>query len=172
MWHIIPSPFQPTPWVKNHRLKVCKTSCNSSTHFAYFNCWQKVDGETSIVKFGHHSRAYFEGLTKFWCFRGSSASLYSPFCTLKSHTFGPILLDNPEHPAEYKGLHTCLEGELQPVLLQHWGIQSHHGHNWLWNTRRLTEVAYGQCWVSCLALGNRLKSERKAYSTTSSNLRG
>ena len=54
-----------------------------------------VDGETSTVKFGHHSRAYLEGQTKFWGFWGSSAPPYSLFCTLKSHTFNPIPLDNP-----------------------------------------------------------------------------
>ena len=95
MWPIIPSSFPPTPWVKNHGLNVCKTLCNSSTHFAYFNSWQKVDWETSIVKFRHHSRAYLEGLTKFWGFWSSSAPPYSPFCTLKSCTFDPIPLDNP-----------------------------------------------------------------------------
>jgi hypothetical protein len=31
----------------------------------------------------HLSRAYLEGLTKTWGFGGSSAPLYSPFCTLK-----------------------------------------------------------------------------------------
>jgi hypothetical protein len=54
-----------------------------------------VDGETSIVRFEHHSRAYLEGLTKFWSFWGSSAPPYSPFCTLKMHTFDPIPLENP-----------------------------------------------------------------------------
>src|SRR5882762_1918250 len=54
-----------------------------------------VDGETSIVRFGHHRRAYLEGLTKFWSFWGSSAPSYSPFCTLKMHTFDPIPLENP-----------------------------------------------------------------------------
>jgi hypothetical protein len=50
--------------------------------------------QTSIVKFEHHSRAYLEGLTKFWGFWGSSVPPYSPFCTLKTHTFDPIPLDN------------------------------------------------------------------------------
>ena len=54
-----------------------------------------MDGETSVVKFGHHSRAYLEGLTKFWGFWGSSAPAYSPFCTLKTHTFDPKPLANP-----------------------------------------------------------------------------
>ena len=84
LWPIIPSSFPPTLWVKNCGLNVCKTSCDSSTNFAYLNSWQKVDGETSVVKFGHHSRVYLEGLTKFWDFRGSSAPAYSPFCTLKT----------------------------------------------------------------------------------------
>ena len=95
MWPIIPSSFSPTPWVKNHKLDVCKTLCDSSTHFAYFNSWQKVDGETSIVNFGHHSTAYLEGLTKFLGFWGSLAPPYSPFCAFKSHTFGPKPLVNP-----------------------------------------------------------------------------
>ena len=56
-----------------------------------------MDGETSIVRFGHHSRAYLEGLTKFWSFWGSSGPPYSPFCTLKMHTFDPIPLENPKH---------------------------------------------------------------------------
>ena len=47
------------------------------------------------MKFGHHSRAYLEGLTKLWGLGGSSAPLYSPFCTLKSCTFDPVPLDNP-----------------------------------------------------------------------------
>jgi hypothetical protein len=64
---------------KNHRFNVWKTSCDSSTHFAYFNSCQKVDGETFAMKFGHHSIAYFEGLTKFWGLWGSSAPPYSPF---------------------------------------------------------------------------------------------
>ena len=63
-------------------LNISRTSCDSSTHFVYFNSWQKVDRETSVVKFGHYSRAYLEGLTKSWGFGGSSA-LYSPFCTWK-----------------------------------------------------------------------------------------
>ena len=95
MWPIIPTSFPPTPWVKTHRLNVSKTSCNSSTYFAYFNSWQKVDRETSVVKFEHHPRAHLEGLTKFWGFWGSSAPLYSPFCTLKTCTFDLIPLPNP-----------------------------------------------------------------------------
>ena len=55
-----------------------------------------MDGETSIVKFEHHSRAYLEGLTKFWGFWGSSAPPYSPFCTLRTHTFDSIPLENPK----------------------------------------------------------------------------
>ena len=97
MWPIIPSSFPPTPRVKTRGFNVSKTLYDSSTHFAYFNSWQKVDGETSIVRFGHHSRAYLEGLTKFWSFWGSSAPPYSPFCTLKMHTFDPIPLENPSH---------------------------------------------------------------------------
>ena len=54
-----------------------------------------MDEETSIVKFGRYSRAYLEGLTKFWGSGGSSAPPYSPFCSLKTHTFDPIPLDNP-----------------------------------------------------------------------------
>ena len=54
-----------------------------------------MDGETSVVKFGHHSGVYLEGLTKFWGFGGSSAPAYSPFCILKTHTFGPKPLANP-----------------------------------------------------------------------------
>ena len=96
MWPIIPSSFPPTPRVKNRGLNICKTLCNSSTHFAYFNSWQKVDGQTSIVKFEHHSRAYLEGLTKFWGFWGSSVPPYSPFCTLKTRTFDLIPPDNPK----------------------------------------------------------------------------
>ena len=56
-----------------------------------------MDGETSIVRSGHHSRAYLEGLTKFWSFWGSSAPPYSPFCTLKMHTFDSIPLENPSY---------------------------------------------------------------------------
>ena len=92
---IIPSSFPPTLQVKNHGLNIYKTLCDSSTSFAYFNSWQKVDGETSVVKFGHHARVYLEGLTKFWGLGGSSAPAYSPFCTLKTHTFGPEPLVNP-----------------------------------------------------------------------------
>ena len=95
--HIIPSSFPPTQQEKTCRLNACKTLCNSSTHFEYFNSWQKVDGETFIVKFGHHSRTYLEGLTKFWSIWGSSAPLYSPFCTLRIHTFGPKPFLNPTH---------------------------------------------------------------------------
>ena len=83
MWPIMPSSFLQTLWVKNCRLNVCKTLCDSSTHFSYFNSQQKVDGETFIVKFGHHSRTYLEGLTN------------SPFCTLKIHTFNPKPFLNP-----------------------------------------------------------------------------
>ena len=94
MWPIIPPSFPPTPQVKNHRLNICKTLCNSA-HFAYFNSWQKVDRKTSVVKFGHHSRSYLEGLTKFWDFGGSPAPPYSLFSTLKTHTFDPKPLLNP-----------------------------------------------------------------------------
>jgi hypothetical protein len=61
-----------------------------------------VDGETSVVKFGHQSRAYLEGLTKFWGFWGSSAPAYSPFCTLKTHmeTYLEIQIGNTQ-----KGTH-------------------------------------------------------------------
>ena len=97
MWPIIPSSFPPTPRVKTRGFNVSKTSYNSSTHFAYFNSWQKVDGETSIMRPRHHSRAYLEGLTKIWSFWGSSAPPYSPFCTLKMHTFDPIPLENPTY---------------------------------------------------------------------------
>jgi len=95
MWPIMPSSFPPTPRVNNRGLNVCKTSCDSSTHFTYFNSWQKVDGETSIVKFGHHSRTCLEGLTNFWSFGGSSAPPYSPFCTLRMHMFNPKPFLNP-----------------------------------------------------------------------------
>jgi hypothetical protein len=94
MWPIIPTSFPPTPRVKNRRLNVWKTSCDSSTHFAYFYSWQKVDGEISIVKFGHHSRACLEGLTNFGVF---GVPPYSPFCTLKIHTFDPKHLENPKN---------------------------------------------------------------------------
>ena len=98
MWPIMHSSFPPTPRVKTRGLNISKTSCDSSTHFAYFNSWQKVDRETSVVKFGHHLRAHLEGLTKFWGLGGSSAPLYSPFCTLKTCTFDLIPLPNPNHP--------------------------------------------------------------------------
>ena len=95
MWPIMPSSFPPKPWVKTRGFNVWKMSCDGSTHFASFNSWQKLDGETSIVRFGHHSSTYLEGLMKFWGFWGSSAPPYFPFCTLKVHTFDPIPLDNP-----------------------------------------------------------------------------
>ena len=95
MWPIIPTSFPPTLQVKTHGLNISKTSCDSSTNFASFNSWQKVDRETSVVKFGHHSRAHLEGLTKFWGFGGSSAPPYSPFSTFKSCMFDPKPLRNP-----------------------------------------------------------------------------
>ena len=49
-----PTSFPPTPQVKTLGLNISKTLCDSSTHFAYFNSWQEVDRETSVVKFGHH----------------------------------------------------------------------------------------------------------------------
>ena len=84
---------------KNPYFYLWKTLCNSSTHFAYFNSWQKVDGQTSIVKFGHHSSTYLEGLTKLCSFGGSSAPPYSPFCTLKTCTFDPTPLVNLKYQA-------------------------------------------------------------------------
>ena len=45
MWPIMPSSFPPTPRVKTRGLNVSKTSCDSSTHFAYFNSWQKWMGK-------------------------------------------------------------------------------------------------------------------------------
>lgn len=97
MWPIMPSSFPPKPRVKTRGFNIWKMMCDGSTHFAYFNSWQKLDGETSIVRFRHHSSTYLEGLTKFWGFWGSSAPPYSPFCILKSHTFDPIPLENPSH---------------------------------------------------------------------------
>ena len=93
MWPIMPSTFPLRLQVNNYRLNVCKTSCNSSTNFAYFNSWQKVDGETSIVKFGHHSWAYSKRLTKFWGSSVYSSPPYSTYCTLKICTldFKPLL---------------------------------------------------------------------------------
>ena len=101
---IFPLKFQ----VETCGLNECKTSCDSSTHFAYFNYWPKVDGETSIVKFGHHSKANLEGLTKFWGFEGSSATPYSPFCTLKTCPFDPIPLANPNCDCHHTHLPQCL----------------------------------------------------------------
>jgi hypothetical protein len=93
----MPSLFPPTPWVKTRRLNVWKTSYGSSTYFAYFNSWQKVDEETSVMKFGDHSRAYLEGLTKFWGSSVYSSPPYSPYCTLKFLTFDPKPFLNPKN---------------------------------------------------------------------------
>ena len=101
MWPIIASFFPLKPRVKTHGFNIWKSLCNSSTDFVHFNSWQKVDGETSIVKFRHHLRAYLEGLTKFWGFGGLIPS-YSLFCTLKSCTFDAIPLANPKSSATVK----------------------------------------------------------------------
>ena len=37
LWPIMPSFSPPTQWVKNCGLNICKTLCDSSTNFAYFN---------------------------------------------------------------------------------------------------------------------------------------
>ena len=95
MWPIMPTSFPPTPWVKNRGLNVWKTSCDSSTHFVYFNSWQLVDGLTSVMKHGHHSWAYSESLTKFWGSSVYSSPPYSTYCTLKIHTLDPKPLLHP-----------------------------------------------------------------------------
>jgi hypothetical protein len=54
-----------------------------------------VDEETSVMKFGHHSRAYLEGLTRFWGSSVYSSPPYSPYCTLKILMFDPKPFLNP-----------------------------------------------------------------------------
>ena len=62
------------------------------------------------MKFGHHSRTYLEGLTKFWSFWGSSAPPYSPFCTLRMLTFDPKPFLNPTLiPSPFKPLSVFLQ---------------------------------------------------------------
>ena len=105
-----------TPQVKTHRLKVWKTSCNSGTHFVYFNSWQLVDGLTSVMNHGHHSWAYPEGLTKFWGSSVYSSPPYSLYCTLKTLTFDlkpllhPILAPPVPSLSSVRTAAACVDG--------------------------------------------------------------
>ena len=114
------SPFPPKLQVKTYGLNIQKILCNRSIHFVYLNSLQLVNGLSSVKKHGHHSWAYFEGLTKFWGSSVYSSPPYSTYCTLKIHTFGPkhLLHPNPTHSwNDHARAARCVPGTiLQPVI--------------------------------------------------------
>jgi hypothetical protein len=108
IWTIMPPSFPPKPRWKTRGFNVWKTSCNSHTHFAYFNSCQFVDKESSDVKHAHSSRCHSGGLTKFWGLSVHSFPSYSPYCVLKMFTFEakPLLNPRPMPRTRSNGCHT------------------------------------------------------------------
>jgi hypothetical protein len=73
-----------------------------------------------------------EGLPEFWGFGGSSAPPYSPFCTLKSHTFDPIPLENPNHSVNAEWL-ACLLSQFLSEVRNWWSVSKGDTIT-IWNT--------------------------------------
>ena len=97
IWPIMPPSFPPKPRLKTRGLNVWKTSCDSNTHFAYFNSCRFVHKETSVMKHVHSSRSHSGGRTKFQGLLVHSSPPYSPYCDLKMFTFEAKPLLNPSN---------------------------------------------------------------------------